>query len=131
MGDSFIGRGERTAKKILEKIFPEAEIFAQVPICNMVSKEIYDFYDPETQGSSVDIVMEWKDKVHAIRIQDNHHTSAKTSQKDSIQKKDMKDNGVIVVDIFERESPYLFRNLENYRSYLEVLLPLQKALVKP
>ena len=41
------------------------------------------------------------------------------------------DNGKIVIDIFERESPFLFRNILDYRSSVEVLLPLKMAKVKP
>lgn len=124
----FIGRGEKTAKTILETVFPSAIMYTQVPIIQMISTSVYDFYDPVHQKSSVDIVMEWRNKVYGIRIQDKHHTGAISSRKDSIQRKDMEDNGVIVIDIFEREAPNLFKNTLNYKSYLEVLLPMQKAM---
>ena len=131
MTDQFIGRGERIAKTILRKIFPNADITTQVPIENFVTNTDYDFYDEVFQKATIDISMKHKNQVCAIRIQDGHHTSERVSRKDRIQREAMEANGVNVIDIFERESPYLFRNIINYKSFLEVLRPLEVANVKP
>lgn len=129
--DQFIGRGEKVAVKILQSTFPEAEIIIQVPICNMVSKEIFTLYSEKYQKATIDIVMIHNDKEYAIRVQDKHHITKYVSQKDRIQRRDMEDNGITVIDIFEREAPYLFRNILDYRSTVEVLLPVKLAKVKP
>ena len=127
MTDNFIGRGEKTTKKILEILFPNATIITQVPISKCVSPEIYSLYDEVYKKATIDIVMEYKNKVFAIRVQDAHHTGGITSRKDAIQRKDMKDNNVTVVDIYERESRNLFLDKFNYKSVLQVILPLKNA----
>jgi len=127
---TFIGRGERTCKRILEQIFPTSPVITQISIKSCVKDEIYKFYDEVYKKATLDLILVHHEKYIAIRIQDKHHTGAKTSQKDVIQKQDMIDNGVIVVDIHERDAPYLFREKFNYKSVLEVLVPFAKAEVK-
>ena len=83
--EQFVGRGEKIAVQILEETFPHAEIFTQVPICNMVSRKIFELYDESYQKATIDILMMHHDKEYAIRIQDKHHTSKYVSQKDRIQ----------------------------------------------
>ncbi len=131
MTDQFIGRGEKVAVKILEKTFPYAGVTTQIPIRYLVKKEIFEMYDESYKKATIDIVMINNRQDYAIRIQDKHHTSKRVSVKDRIQREDMEDNGKIVIDIFERESPFLFRNILDYRSSVEVLLPLKMAKVKP
>ena len=131
MTDQFIGRGERTAVRILKSTFPDASITTQVPIRSLVSDEVYDMYDESYQKATIDILMAHYRNLYAIRIQDKHHTTKRVSEKDRIQKKHMKENGITVIDIFEREAPFLFRNIHDYRSEVEVLLPLKMAKVRP
>lgn len=131
MGDHIIGRGERTAVKILKETFPAALIYTQVPILHMVTKEIFDMYSEPYQNATIDILMVHHNKRHAIRVQDKSHTTKYKSQKDNNQRGDMEDNDIIVIDIHEREAPYLFREILDYRSKIEVLLPLKTAKVKP
>jgi len=129
--DQFIGRDEKVAVKILQKTFPYAGVTTQIPIKYLVKKEIFDLYQEEYKKSTIDIVMIHNRQDYAIRVQDKHHTSKRVSEKDRIQREDMEDNGIIVIDIFEREAPFLFRNILDYRSLVEVLLPVKLAKVKP
>ena len=105
MTDQFIGRGEKVAVKILLETFPNCTIKIQVPIELLVKGEIFNLYDEIYQKATIDILMIHKDKQYAVRIQDNSHISKYKSQKDRIQREDIEDNGITVIDIFERESP--------------------------
>ena len=126
-----IGRGEKTAKKILRFAFPTDTILQQQPIQLYVESAVFDLYDEVYQKASVDLALFHKGKLIAIRVQDKHHTGPIASRKDRVQRHDMESNGVVVIDIFERESPYLFREILNYKSIMEVLRPLESAGIKP
>jgi hypothetical protein len=125
-----IGRGERTALKILKTVFPNADIRIQQSIRYFISEEAWSIYNEIFKKATIDIGMSHKGKFHAIRIQDNHHTGDKTSTKDAEQKRDMQKNGVIVIDIHERDAPNLFKEQWNYKSFYQVLEPLYKAKVR-
>jgi len=127
----FTGRGERTARKILEFFFPNSDVSDHFAIEGFVKKEIYNLYKKSYKNASIDLAMLHHNKLHAIRIQDIHHTGDGAAKKDSVQRKDMENNGVTVIDIHERDAPYLFQEEFNYLSALEVLRPLEKAGVKP
>jgi len=130
MSAQFIGRGERTTLRILKIVFPNALFWTQQSISDFVSEECYSLYNEIYKKASIDIGMFDKEKLHAIRVQDKHHTGDKTSTKDAEQQRDMEENGVIVINIDERDAPNLFFEQWNYKSFYQVLDPVYKAKIR-
>jgi len=131
---NLIGRGEDSAIKILERIFPGVEIKSQVKLKKIVEELCFPVpkLSERQEKESIDIYMtlvnETKIRRFAIRVQNGinkkgkirGHTGEGLARADSHQKDLLEDAGVIVVDLNEYECPELFKERVNSKSFWEV-----------
>tara|TARA_R110000824_G_scaffold72633_2_gene185294 strand:- start:8258 stop:8548 length:291 start_codon:yes stop_codon:yes gene_type:complete len=62
-----------------------------------------------------------------IRVQDKHHDSVLKTSQDIVQKQMLEWNGCIVVDLWYKECPNLWKDVVNEKSIEEVSTYLRKA----
>jgi len=116
-----IGKGEKTALKILKELMPNAKFSIQFPLRKLL-KEEYDRTKSDRQAKeTLDIMIFRKDRIPlAIRVQDKHHKTRYMSNIDAVQKRLLILNGVNVVDLWYNECPILFQEELNDESRYEV-----------
>ena len=117
----FIGRGEEVALEILKLEFGEdAEYKIQVPFKDLLEDEWLDTITERQEKETLDIVVFKGDKKIVVRVQDSRHNGFHLSQRDIVQKKTLEWNGCLVVDLYEQECPFLFKDIHNSESVKEV-----------
>jgi len=139
---NFIGRGEKSAEKILQFCFPKSLIVTQVPIklvWDKLAPADYPGLSQEQMDSSIDIMVfgnvAWKKPMIAFRVQNGinqkgkirGHAGDTKHPRDEAQKHFLEDCGVIVADAKEWECKQLFKERVNYLSVLEVCTALWNA----
>jgi len=117
----FIGKGEKTALKILKELIPNATFSTQLPLRKLLKGE-YDRTKSDRQAKeTLDIVVFRNNKKPiAVRVQDPHHRTSYMSNIDKVQKRLLKVNDCEVVDLWYNECPILFKDELNDESRDEV-----------
>ena len=131
-----IGRGERLAEKILNFMHPGCYVLTQVRMQYLMERyapHYKDFISEENLKRTIDLFVvsgEYnKDNIKMIvRIQDQRtHKGDLKGKIDAVQKKDLEDWGLTVVDIHERECKDLFQNKLSWRSTWEIVREIEKV----
>jgi len=136
MTEPWIGRGERTAQKILEFVFPNCYVNTQVPmrhLQDMYDRNKLDSLSDENLKRTIDLFVISKDdrkKINmAVRIQDTTgHKGDISSNNDAVQRAYLETWGIKVIDLHERECKELFKNRLSWKSVLEVLREFKDVL---
>ena len=123
----FIGRGEETLLGTLKLLFPKARFEQQVPLHRLA-----DMKEPSERQlkETIDIVMMLDKQKYAMRVNDMRHRTIRMQQIDEIQRRELENNHVIVLDFEEWECPTLFKEIFDQNSLMEVGFVLSKAGVK-
>ena len=117
-----IGRGEKAAQIILQKIFPYATIHEQVFVGRLFNNELRKELSSRQQKETVDIVVYRENrKPLVVRIQDKRHLSKYMSKVDIAQQTYLEWSDCDVVDVPEHECPVLFKNKISAESEAELL----------
>ncbi len=117
-----IGRGEKVAHILLEKIFPEATIHEQVHVGRLFNRDLRKELSSRQQKETVDLVV-YRDnrRPMVIRIQDKRHLSKYMSNVDNAQQTYLEWSNCDVVNVPEHECPILFKDKINSASEEELL----------
>ena len=122
-----IGRGERTAIKIIRELIPGVRIRTQVQLVKLLTPEFREGLSDRQLKESIDIVVERNNrKPLCVRIQDRHHFSTHFSRIDKAQQHLLKWSHNDVIDVVEYECPELFKDELNVNSRQEL-----KKYLKP
>ena len=105
----FIGKGERSALKILiELIGEEGDYKTQYPFKNLMRGDYVDTLSERQTKETLDIVVFQDSKeTIVIRVQGGDHTGILKSARDTVQKKMMEWNVCKVIDYWYYECPQL------------------------
>ena len=119
---AIIGKGERTALKILEEIYgSDVEYKTQVRFKDLISYEFYeDGLSERQKKETVDIVIYNGFNPVCVRVQGGDHTGILKSARDSVQKQMLEWRNCSVVDIWFHDCPVLFKEKLNDESRKEV-----------
>ena len=118
--DEIIGQGERLAVKILSEIYPKAILAKQVPLRELLSPEDREDMGERAKKETIDIVIFDEYDTIAVRVQDDRHKTKNFGIIDQRQKYDLENNGVIVIDIWKSDAPYLFKEKNIEKSTEEI-----------
>jgi hypothetical protein len=118
--DEIIGQGERLAIKILSEIYPKAILAKQVPLRELLSAEHREDMGERAKKETIDIVIFDEYDTIAVRVQDDRHKTKNFGIIDQRQKYDLENNGVIVIDIWKSDAPYLFKEKNIEKSTEEI-----------
>lgn len=118
--DEIIGQGERLAIKILSEIYPKAILAKQVPLRELLSPEDREDMGERAKKETIDIVIFDEYDTIAVRVQDDRHKTKNFGIIDQRQKYDLENNGVIVIDIWKSDAPYLFKEKNIEKSTEEI-----------
>ena len=77
--EQFIGRGEKEVQGILESIFPECTVSAQIPIWAVIKEEDYEILDQEFKNHKCDLVLYSGPSTIVIEV--NYKHGEKAAQK--------------------------------------------------
>lgn len=124
-----IGEGESAGLEILKSIFgDECEYKTQYPFRKLMKNKFVDVLSSRQEKETLDIVIFRNIKpTIVVRIQDKHHDGGMTYQRDIVQKKMLEWNDCIVLDLWYRDCPELWKDEVNDESRKEVLEHLRKA----
>lgn len=127
--ERFVGEGERGALKILKSIFgDECEYKIQYLFSKLMKPDFHDTLSERQTKETLDIVIFRTTKQPiVIRVQDKHHDSVLKTSQDIVQKQMLEWNGCIVVDLWYKECPNLWKDVVNEKSIEEVSTYLRKA----
>jgi hypothetical protein len=125
--DTFIGKGEKTAVKILKKIFPKDDIEIQVPFKNLMKGEFLGALTERQQKQTLDIVIFGVAEPFTlvVRVQGKNHTGEMTASRDLVQKKMLEWNDCKVIDLWFYDCPVLWKEKLNDDSIKEVKFALK------
>lgn len=118
--DEIIGQGERLALKILSEIYPKAILAKQVPLRELLFEEYRDDMGERAKKETIDIVIFDEYDTIAVRVQDDRHKTKNFGIIDQRQKYDLENSGVIVIDIWKSDAPYLFKEKNIEKSTEEI-----------
>ena len=118
--DEIIGQGERLAIKILSEIYPKAILAKQVPLRELLFEEYRDDMGERAKKETIDIVIFDEYDTIAVRVQDDRHKTKNFGIIDQRQKYDLENSGVIVIDIWKSDAPYLFKEKNIEKSTEEI-----------
>ena len=118
--DEIIGQGERLAIKILSEIYPKAILAKQVPLRELLSPEDREDMGERAKKETIDIVIFDEYDTIAVRVQDDRHKTKNFGIIDQRQKYDLENSGVIVIDIWKSDAPYLFKEKNIEKSTEEI-----------
>ena len=127
INDSFIGKGEKTAVKVLKKIFPKSDIQIQIPFKKLMKGDFIGSLTERQEKQTVDIVVYNEKETIVVRVQGKNHTGMMTSSRDLVQKKMLEWNDCKVVDLWFYECPVLWKEKLNDSSIDEVKYVLKEA----
>lgn len=133
---SFIGRGEKEVKEILQVLFPKAVVAEQVPIIKLIKSEEYNILDQEVKNHKFDLVAYVGFNTLVIEV--NYKHKEKAAQKwRTIFTKVLVDSGKIPVTIDDYNCEYLFSDSKKliknnpWGNYIDVIRELQRQGIKP
>lgn len=116
-----IGRGERTAVKIIQEEMPTATIETQVQLTKLLIPKWREGLSERQLKETIDIVVKRKFKpVLCVRIQDRHHNGRGMGKIDKVQKMMLEYSYNDVIDVEELECPMLFKDKLNINSRQEL-----------
>lgn len=126
-----IGRGEKTVKKILEILFPNAYVGDQVKLSTLVPVSKYWRQEKESADLALWRTMspETGKPDFVVRVQ-NEKGSIRMNH-ESRQKAELEEKQIQVVDILWYECTETFKERINYLSFFEVCDALRRADIKP
>jgi hypothetical protein len=125
-----IGQGEVAALEIIKDMFGNnAEYLTQIKLSDMVTAEYLETFSERQLKETIDIVVITGFQPMAIRIQDKHHSSARMSTIDNIQKLMLEWNGWKVIDVWHYECKELWKDKVNAKSKLELELAIKESSV--
>lgn len=134
--DDFIGRGEREAKQILQKLFPKSTIKTQVSIQSLIKSEDYLSLDKEFQQHNFDLVVYNGPNVLVIEI--NYKHKEKAAQKwSNIFTNLLINNRAIPLTIDDYNCEYLFSFSKKltkkhpWGAYLDIIRELERQGITP
>ena len=129
--DTFIGKGEKTAVKVLKKIYPKEDIQIQVPFKNLMKGEFLGALTERQQKQTLDIVIFGVTKPFTlvIRVQGKNHTGEMTASRYLVQKKMLEWNDCKVVDLWFYDCPVLWKEILNEKSIKEVKFALKSIKI--
>ena len=107
MTSDFIGRGERRALGIIEKMFSKYSVLTQVPIKSILSKEAYETLGEEHKKHKHDIVIE-RATSHII-VEVNYQHGSIAEQKWKVYKRLLESEGHLTVTIDDYNCKSLFQ----------------------
>lgn len=121
---NIIGCGELAAFEILVKLFPDREISTQIPLKSLLKGEWLKDLSERQEKETIDIVV-YGSPIMAVRIQDPHHRGVITSSRDTVQRKILEWNDIVVIDLQFYECTELLKEKVNETSMKEVLNALK------
>jgi hypothetical protein len=125
-----IGQGEVAALEIIKDMFGNnAEYLTQIKLSDMVTAEYLETFSERQLKETIDIVVITGFQPMAIRIQDKHHSSARMSTIDNIQKLMLEWNGWKVIDVWHYECKELWKDKVNAKSKLELELAIKESSI--
>lgn len=133
--DDFIGRGEREAKEILQKLFPKAAIGIQVPIQRLIRTDDFLTLDQEFLQHKHDIVVYNGSNILVIEI--NYKHKEKAAKKWTIFSKMLIDNNCLPITIDDYNCELLFCDSKRLRkknpwgAYIDIIRELQRQGITP
>ena len=132
----FIGKGERESESILHKLFPFAEIVAQVPIMRLIKRVDYESLGEEFQKHNCDLVV--YNGPNTLVVEINYKHKEKAAKKwSNVFSNMLINNGKIPVTIDDYNCEYLFsdskRLIKKYPwgSFIDIIRELQRQGIKP
>jgi len=127
--EKFVGEGERTALKIIQSIFGDnCEYKIQYLFKKLMKGDFLDTLSERQEKETLDIVVFRIEKpTIVIRVQDKHHNGILKSGQDVIQKQMLEWNGCIVVDLWYRDCPTVWKEEINETSIEEISANLRRA----
>ncbi|MEW6589378.1 MAG: hypothetical protein AB1299_09485 [Thermoproteota archaeon] len=137
---AIIGKGEKAAREILEILFPNRWIAVQRKAMEFYSANVLkEGLSERQEKETIDIAIlpartfEKLDikKAVIVRVQGQEHAGFHKQITDKRQRQDLEQSGARVVDLWYYECPTLFKDVVNYRSFLEVCSALLAAGVPP
>ena len=125
----FIGKGEITAVKLLQRHFGEDTVIkTQVKLTNMLDYDWRNEMSDRQKKETLDIVVMRKSgRPLVVRVQDKHHTTPRMSHIDKSQEFSLLQCGCDVVDIWYYECPHIFKEQDCEESMMELLTTLQET----
>ena len=116
-----IGRGEKTALKILKEIYgEEVEYKTQVQFKDLMNYDFSEDLSERQQKETVDIVLFSGFNPVCVRVQGGDHTGILKSARDTVQKQMLEWCNCVVVDLWFHDCPELFKEKLNDESRREV-----------
>lgn len=134
--NNFIGRGENEVKKILELLFPKANVSVQVPIVLLIKSEDYKQLDQEIKNHKFDLVV--YNGPNTLVVEVNYKHKEKAAKKWSNIFTNLLINAFktpVTIDDYNCE--YLFSDSKRLKqknpwgSYIDVIRELQRQGINP
>jgi len=128
---SFIGRGENEVKKILQALFPNADISAQVPIELLIRMKDFEILDQEFKNHKFDLVLYNGPNILVIEVNYKHKEKA-AKKWSNIFTNLIINNGKIPVTIEDYNCEFLFSDSKRltqknpWGPYLDVIRELAR-----
>lgn len=132
----FIGRGEKEAQKILQRLFPQSVIYTQVPIQKLVKSTEFASLDEEIQKHKFDLVVYNGPNILVIEINYKHKEKA-AKKWSNIFSKLLIDNHSIPITIDDYNCEFLFSKSEKQKKknpwgpYIDIIRELQRQGINP
>ena len=132
---SFIGRGEIETQKILQALFPNSTIAAQVPIEKLIKLEDFEQLDEEFQKHNCDLVL--YDGPFILVIEVNYKHKEKAAKKWNIFEKLLTKAERIPITINDYNCEYLFSDSARLKkkmpwgSYYDIIRELDRQGITP
>jgi hypothetical protein len=133
---NFLGRGEERVVKILRNLYPEARIYTQMPISNIVSADSARELGTEYIKHRFDIFLVCENHDLAIEINYEHGTKA-YKKWHNVYESHLKQVFCKPVAIEDSECESLFQlnkdktHTDTWQDYIDVIRALEKAGVVP
>lgn len=132
----FIGRGEDEVKKILQGLFPKANVVAQVPISSLISSSDYNHLDQEIKNHKFDLVVYVGFQTLVVEVNYKHKEKAAKKWR-QIFTNLLVNNGKLPITIDDYNCEYLFSDSKKLKkqnpwgSYIDIIRELQRQGITP
>lgn len=128
---SFIGRGENEVKKILEALFPDSNVSAQVPIELLITIKEYQELDQEIKNHKFDLVLYNGPNILVVEVNYKHKEKA-AKKWSNIFTNLLINNGKFPITIDDYNCEFLFSDSKRLKQknpwgpYLDVIRELDR-----
>jgi len=132
----FIGRGENEGKRIFQALFPQSQIYAQVPISLLIADKEYQLLDQEIKNHKFDLVVYNGPNVLVIEVNYKHKEKA-AKKWSNIFTNLLIDAYKIPITIDDYNCEYLFSDSVNLKkrkpwgSFIDVIRELERQGITP